>query len=223
VRHESRLEGIVEVRDESEIVNGHKSDQLEVLNQNPQRKKSDTSPDKEHELGQNNTNHYPIAVLGNGSEVDHHGISPVEQKRNTLVSLFGVELVGGDIVLEDPVLTIYVEGHVIRLFLEPEAFSVIGELRPDLNEETIRFLDEQTKEVGLIKDHSEVNHLVVVLELGKLEVSQCVVELVTSTLVVSGISPEEVEVVFQPGEVDVMGELDRSLRRLVNPVDCVVD
>jgi len=52
------------------------------------------------------------------------------------------------------------------------------------------------------------------------------VELVATTLVVGGVSPEdvehEVEVVLKPSEIDVVGELDRSLGGFVNPVDGVV-
>jgi hypothetical protein len=52
------------------------------------------------------------------------------------------------------------------------------------------------------------------------------VELVSSTLVIGGVSPEyiehQIEVFFQPSEVDIMGKLNGTLRRLVNPVDGVV-
>jgi hypothetical protein len=188
---------------------------LEVLNKDPKRKESDTSPDKKDELSQNYSNNNPIAVLSDLSQVNHHGVSPIEQQRNTLIRLFRVEFVGGDVVLEDPVFSIDVVRDVIRFFLEPETICLISKFRSNLNVETVRLFDEETQQVGLVKYHSEINHLVVVLELGQLEVSQGMVEFVSSTLVIGGISPEyiehQVEVFLQPSEIDGMGKLDGTL------------
>jgi hypothetical protein len=68
-------------------------------------------------LGKNDSNDNPIAILGDVSKLSHHRVSPIEKKRNTLVSLLGVEVVSGDVVLEDPVLSINVEGHIIRILV----------------------------------------------------------------------------------------------------------
>jgi hypothetical protein len=47
VRNEEGLEGIVEVRDQFEVIQWHEGDQLHVLKQGPQRKEANVSEEQD--------------------------------------------------------------------------------------------------------------------------------------------------------------------------------
>ena len=50
VRHQHRLEGVVQVWNESEIIQRDESNQLHVLNNSPEREESDATTHKDGEL-----------------------------------------------------------------------------------------------------------------------------------------------------------------------------
>lgn len=62
MRNQERFEDIIEIRNQFEVVNRHKGNQLHILNQSPQRKESYISEEKHKELYQDNTNHDIVEI-----------------------------------------------------------------------------------------------------------------------------------------------------------------
>jgi len=60
MRYQEGFEKVIEIRNQFEVVQWHKSNKLHVLNQGPERQKSNISEEKNNELEDNNSNHHVI-------------------------------------------------------------------------------------------------------------------------------------------------------------------
>lgn len=203
MRDKRRLEGIIEIGDESEVVDGHETDQLQVLDEDPGGEESNTTDSQGDELGQDENNEDPVHGLGGISESLHDIILKVKDHLETDLLLLNSKLVGGGVS-------------------EPQA-SVIS-LVVDINMESVTFLDKKTNSVRLRELHGEVNGHTVLVEVSNSEVLKLLVLL---RLSVGGISPvdaeELVEVLLEPGHVNGAGELEGTFALFINISDVVKD
>lgn len=143
------LEGIVEIGDESEVVDGHETDQLQVLDEDPGGEESNTTDGQGDELGQDEDNEDPVHGLGGISESLHNIVLKVKDHLEADLLLLNSKLVGGGVS-------------------EPKA-SVIS-LVIDINMESVTLLDKKTNSVGLRELHGEVNGHTVLVEVSDGEV-----------------------------------------------------
>ena len=170
MRNEGGLESIVQIRDKSKVVDGHKGNQLQVLDQDPNRLKTDTSPLEQEELRSYQGHKYPIHVLSNAAIQLHVSVAIVKLHFNTHITRVSIELVNGLVTSEASFVFKASNGSI-----EEELFGDIKILF-SCNENLIRSLEQKTHHVRFLEGKSEVNcHVVRGRNIVKVEIDQFLV------------------------------------------------